>query len=107
MIVSEGTMGITGYLVMATIVFSLGIYTVCTRRNAVAYLMGIELMLNAANINFVAFAHYNGKNLDGQIFSLFVIALAACESVIALAIVLGIYRSYRSIDTDNVATLKN
>lgn len=92
---------------MSVILFGLGIYVVCTRTNAVGYLMGIELILNAASVNFVAFAHFNGNRVDGQIFALFVIALAACESVIALAIVLGIYRRHRSIDTTNVASLRN
>lgn len=91
---------------MATILFGLGIYTVCTRRNAVGYLMGIELILNAASLNFITFAHFNGNDVNGHIFALFVIALAACESVIALAIVLGIYRDHKSIDTEKVATLK-
>lgn len=100
-------MGITGFVIMAVILFGLGIYVVCTRTNAVGYLMGIELILNAASVNFVAFAHFNGNRVDGQIFALFIIALAACESVIALAIILGIYRQYKSIDTTNVATLKN
>ncbi len=100
-------MTITPFLVMATILFGLGIYTVCTRRNAVGYLMGIELILNAASLNFITFAHFNGNDVNGHIFALFVIALAACESVIALAIVLGIYRDFKSIDTNNVATLKN
>ena len=100
-------MTITPFIVMATILFGLGLYVVCTRVNAVGYLMGIELILNAANINFVAFAHYHHNDISGQIFSLFVIALAACESVIALAIVLGIYRNFKSIDTTNIATLKN
>lgn len=100
-------MDLTGYIIMATIVFGLGVYVVCTRTNGVGYLMGIELMLNAANINFVAFAHFNGNRVDGQIFALFVIALAACESVIALAIVLGVYRNFRSIDTAQVSQLKN
>jgi NADH-quinone oxidoreductase subunit K len=99
-------MPMTPFLVMAAILFGLGVYTVCTRSNAVGYLMGIELILNAASLNFITFAHFNGNDVDGQIFALFVIALAACESVIALAIVLGVYRSYRSIDTMNVATLK-
>lgn len=97
----------TPYLIMAAILFGLGIYVVCTRTNAVGYLMGIELILNAASINFITFSHFNGNLVDGQIFALFVIALAACESVIALAIILGLYRSYRSIDTDNVTALKN
>jgi len=100
-------MTITPFLVMATLLFGLGIYTVCTRRNAVGYLMGIELILNAASLNFITFAHFNGNDVNGHIFALFVIALAACESVIALAIVLGIYRDFKSIDTNNVATLKN
>lgn len=99
-------MTITPFLVMATILFGLGIYTVCTRRNAVGYLMGIELILNAASLNFITFAHFNGNDIDGHVFALFVIALAACESVIALAIVLGIYRDYKSIDTAEVSTLK-
>ena len=100
-------MELTGYVIMATMVFVLGVYVVCTRTNGVGYLMGIELMLNAANINFVAFSHFNGNRVDGQVFALFVIALAACESVIALAIVLGIYRNYKTIDVAQVSQLKN
>jgi len=100
-------MGITPFLFMSSILFGLGVYIVCTRTNAVGYLMGIELILNAASVNFIAFAHFNGNRIDGQIFALFIIALAACESVIALAIVLGIYRRYKSIDTTEVASLKN
>ena len=97
----------TPFVVMATILFGLGIYIVCTRTNAVAFLMGIELILNSASINFITFAHFNGDNVDGHIFALFVIALAACESVIALAIILGMYRNYKSIDTTNAASMKN
>lgn len=96
----------TPFVIMATILFGLGVYVVCTRRNAVGYLMGIELILNSANINFVTFAHFNGNKVDGQIFALFVIALAACESVIGLSIILGMYRNYKSIDTTNAANLK-
>ncbi len=99
-------MSMTPFLLMSTILFGLGVYTVCTRSNAVGYLMGIELILNAASLNFITFSHFNGNDIDGQIFALFVIALAACESVIALAIVLGVYRNYRSIDTANVTELK-
>lgn len=92
---------------MSSILFLLGIYIVCTRTNAIGYLLGIELMLNAASVNFVAFAHAQGNKVDGQIFAIFIIALAACESVIALAIVLGMYRNYRSIGTENIEVLKN
>lgn len=99
-------MGITPFLIMSTLVFALGIYTVCTRQNAVGYLMGIELILNSASLNFITFSHFQGNDIDGQVFALFVIALAACESVIALAIVLGIYKNYKSIDTSLVSALK-
>lgn len=99
-------MHLTGFIIMAIILFALGVYVVCTRTNAVGYLMGIELILNAASVNFIAFSHFNGNNIHGQIFALFVIALAACESVIALAIVLGMYRNYKSIDTVNAAKMK-
>ena len=92
---------------MSSILFLLGLYIVCTRTNAIGYLLGIELMLNAANVNFAAFAKFHGHQIDGQILAIFVIALAACESVVALAIVLGIYRNYRSIGTENVEALKN
>jgi NADH-quinone oxidoreductase subunit K len=100
-------MTLAGFISMGVILFGLGIYVVCTRTNAVGYLMGIELILNAANINFIAFSHFNGNRVDGQVFALFVIALAACESVIALAIVLGLYHSHKSIDTTLVNQLKN
>jgi NADH-quinone oxidoreductase subunit K len=100
-------MGISGFLIISVILFGLGLYVVCTRKNAVGYLMGIELILNAASLNFITFAHFNGNRADGQIFALFIIALAACESVIALAIILGLYRSFKSIDTTNVAVMKN
>ena len=75
------------YLVIAAILFSMGIYGVITRKNAVAILMGIELILNSANINFIAFNRFGGmKNLDGHVFSIFVIVLAAAEAAVALAI---------------------
>jgi len=91
---------------MAIFLFCLGIYIVCTRSNAIGYLMGIELILNAASINFIAFSRFH-NNVDGQIMALFIIALAACESVIALAIIIGLYRHFKSIDTKNVSKMKN
>ena len=76
------------YLIIAAILFSMGIYGVITRKNAVAILMGIELILNSANINFIAFNRFGGMdNLDGHVFSIFVIVLAAAEAAVALAIV--------------------
>jgi NADH-quinone oxidoreductase subunit K len=99
-------MTIAPFIFMSSLLFLLGLYIVCTRTNAIGYLLGIELMLNAANVNFAAFAKFHGHRIDGQVFAIFVIALAACESVIALAIVLGMYRQYRSIGTENAEELK-
>ncbi|MBC8467225.1 MAG: NADH-quinone oxidoreductase subunit NuoK, partial [Candidatus Marinimicrobia bacterium] len=73
------------YLFVAAILFSLGVFGVMTRRNGIAVLMGVELILNAANINFVAFSRFGGMNLEGHIFALFVIVLAAAEAAVALA----------------------
>ena len=73
------------YLFISAMLFCLGIFGVITRRNAIAVLMGVELILNAANINFIAFSKFNGMNLDGHIFGLLVIVLAAAEAAVALA----------------------
>lgn len=94
------------YLVISGILFAMGVYAVITRRNAVVVLMGIELMLNAANINLVAFAQYDKVNLSGQMATLFVIALAAAEAAIALAIVLNIYERYRTVNLDEIDSMK-
>ena len=81
------------YLYIAAILFSLGVFGVMTRRNGIAILMGVELILNAANINFVAFSRFGGMNIDGHIFALLVIVLAAAEAAVALAIIINIYNS--------------
>src|SRR6266705_5593312 len=86
------------FLVLSLIIFGLGLFTVLTRRNAIGILMGVELILNSANINYLAFAHYSAGGYDGQIFALFVIMLAAAEAAIGLAIVLGIYQTFHTID---------
>jgi NADH-quinone oxidoreductase subunit K len=98
--------GLTHFLVISAILFSLGIYGVVTRRNAIMVLMGLELILNAANINFVAFSRYGGLQMDGQAISIFVIVLAAAEAAIALAIVLNIYQRFNTVNVDDVSTLK-
>ncbi|MEK7818870.1 MAG: NADH-quinone oxidoreductase subunit NuoK [Bacteroidota bacterium] len=95
------------YLILSAILFSLGLYGVITRRNAIMVLMGIELILNAANINFVAFSKYTAGNIDGQMASIFVIILAACEAAIALAIVLNIYKQFNTVNVDEIASLKD
>ena len=98
--------GLSHFLVVSAILFALGLFTVATRRNAVAILMGVELILNAANINYIAFARYGGASIDGQIFAVFVIMLAAAEAAIGLAIVLGIYQNFETIDVEATDSLR-
>ncbi|MFH1229983.1 MAG: NADH-quinone oxidoreductase subunit NuoK [Planctomycetota bacterium] len=94
------------YLVLSAALFCLGLYIVLTRKNAVAILMGIELILNAASISFVAFSRYISGAVTGQIFVIFIIIIAVCEAVVALAIILNIYQNFRSVDTDKTNELK-
>jgi NADH-quinone oxidoreductase subunit K len=98
--------GLTHFLVVSSILFSLGLLALSTRRNAVLMLMGIELILNAANINLVAFSRFQFMNLDGHLFAIFVIILAAAEAAVALAIVLHIYRMNNTVDADQISKLK-
>jgi NAD(P)H-quinone oxidoreductase subunit 4L len=93
------------FLLLAAVLFCFGIYGVLARRNAVLVLMSIELMLNAVNINLVAFGAFRA-NVVGQVFALFVIAIAAAEVGVGLAIVLLIYRNRTSIDLDEVDLMK-
>jgi NADH-quinone oxidoreductase subunit K len=94
-------------LVFAGLLFSAGVYGVLARRNAVLVLMSIELMLNAVNVNLVAFSQYlKDQVANGQIFALFVITVAAAEIGIGLAIVILIYRNRETIDIDQVSLLK-
>jgi NAD(P)H-quinone oxidoreductase subunit 4L len=98
---------LTHHLVLSALLFALGVYAVLTRRNGVAILMGIELMLNAANINLVAFNKYSGPAaMQGQIFALVVITLAACEAAVGLALMLAAYRSLETIDVDEIHQMK-
>ena len=94
-------------LVVGLLLFALGLYTVLTRRNAIGILMGIELILNSANVNYVAFARYGNGGYDGQVFAIFVIMLAAAEAAVGLAIVLGIYQNFESIDVDATHSLRH
>ena len=98
-------MPVTQYVLLSALLFCIGIYGVLARRNGVLVLMSIELMLNAVNINLVAFsARLN--DVAGQVFALFVIAVAAAEVGVGLAIVLAIFRNYRSVDLDDVDAMK-
>jgi len=97
---------LSSYLVLSAILFCLGLYTVVTRRNAVAILMGVELILNAANINFVAFSKFVTHDLDGHLISVFIIMLAAAEAAVALAIILNLYNDRGHINVDEANALK-
>ncbi|MBT6154815.1 MAG: NADH-quinone oxidoreductase subunit NuoK [Planctomycetaceae bacterium] len=92
--------GLNHYLVVGAVLFVCGIICMATKRNAIGILMGVELVLNGANINFVAFSRYTALGLDGQIVSLFVIVLAAAEAAVALAIALNFYNNHLTIDVD-------
>ncbi len=98
--------GLQHYLVVSAALFSLGVLGLLTRRNAVNVLMSIELMLNAANVNLVAFSRYASGNLGGQIFAVFVIVVAAAEVAVGLAIVLTLYRLRRTPNLDEADILK-
>ncbi len=95
------------YLIVSAVVFVLGIITIVYKKNAVGILMGVELVLNAVNLNFIAFARFVDDGLSGQIISIFVIILAAAEAVIALAIILNIYRLKTSVDVTQLNEMKN
>ncbi len=99
--------GLTHFLILSGLLFSLGLFAILTRRNAIMVLMGIELILNAANINFVAFSRYVTTTLDGHVVAVFVIILAAAEAAIALAIVLNIYQNFSTINVDEINKLKD
>ena len=93
------TIGLTHYLILAAFVFCCGLYSMTIKRNAVGILIGVELVLNAANINLVAFSRFSGR-IDGQIAALFVIVLAAAEAAIAIAIFVNYYSNLATIDVD-------
>src|SRR6201998_2798405 len=99
--------GLEHYLVLGAILFVCGAVCMATKRNAIGVLMGVELVLNGANINFVAFAHYNTAfEIEGMVFALFVIVLAAAEAAVALAIVLNFYNNHTTVDVDTAEELK-
>jgi NADH-quinone oxidoreductase subunit K len=100
-------MEINNFLLIGALLFSIGMAVVVTKRNAILVLMGIELMLNAVNLNLLAFAQNDPNRLQGQIFALFVIVIAAAEVTIALAIILKVYNYYKTIDLTQVDELKN
>jgi NADH-quinone oxidoreductase subunit K len=95
------------YLTLGALLFGVGMFGALTRRNAIAILMAIELMLNAVNINFIALSRYlPNSTLDGQIFAIFVITVAAAEAAVGLAIVLGLYRNFKTVNVDEINLMK-
>lgn len=99
------SVGIEYYVLLSAAVFAIGLVGVLTRKNALVYLMSIELLLNAANINLVAFALYHGS-LTGQVFALFVMALAAAEVAIGIGIILGLHRNFDDVDITEATTMR-
>lgn len=99
---------LSAYLVLALVLFCIGLYGALTKRNTVIVLISIELMLNAANINLVAFSKYGvGANITGQIFSLFTITIAAAEAAVGLAILMSVYRNRKSVNIDEISEMKH
>jgi NADH-quinone oxidoreductase subunit K len=98
--------GLDQYLMVGSVLFVAGVICMATKRNGIGVLMGVELVLNGANINFVAFSRYTSLGLDGQMISLFVIVLAAAEAAVALAIALNFYNNHLTIDVDRGDELK-
>jgi len=106
------TIGLNHFLVLAAILFTCGIATIMLKRNAIGILMGVELILNAANVNLVAFNRFSHGGsgtspvLTGQVFAIFVIVLAAAEAAVALAIFLNFYNNFSTIDVERAQNLK-
>ncbi|MCS6975533.1 MAG: NADH-quinone oxidoreductase subunit NuoK [Gemmatales bacterium] len=101
------TVGLQEVLLVGAVLFVAGILCMVTKRNAIGVLMGTELVLNGANVNFVAFAYFHNLfNIEGQIFALFTIIMAAAEAAIALAIVLNFYNNHVTVDVDAAEDLK-
>jgi NADH-quinone oxidoreductase subunit K len=98
-------MGLQPYLILAAIVFSIGLFGVTTRRNTIGILLGIELMMNAVNINLVAFARFSG-NVTGMVFTVFTICITVTEAAVGLAIVILLFRIRRTVMADHLDLLK-
>lgn len=98
-------MGLSSYLTLSAVVFAIGLFGVLTRRNAIGILLGVELMLNAVNINLVAFSHFRG-DVVGMVFTLFAICITVAEVALGLALVILLFRSRRTVIADHIDMLK-
>jgi NADH-quinone oxidoreductase subunit K len=94
------------YILVALLLFVIGLATVLTRRSLLLQFMGVELMLNAANVALLAFARYRGGDVQGTTFYLFIIAVAACEAAVGLALIVALFRHRQTTDSDRADTLK-
>ncbi|GMU37736.1 MAG: hypothetical protein AMXMBFR22_19270 [Phycisphaerae bacterium] len=100
------TIGLTHYLIVSAVLFCAGVFTMATKRNAIGILIGVELVLNSANVNLVAFDRYRAGLMDGQIAALFVIVLAAAEAALAVAICMNFYKNLVTVDVDQGDVLR-
>lgn len=98
--------GLNHFLIISALLFALGIMAVLSKRNIIMVLMGVELILNSANLNLVAFSRFTSLQLDGNMMALFVIIIAAAEAAVALAIALNIYNRFKTVNVDNISQLK-
>ena len=98
---------LTDFMVISAVLFCFGLYIIVSKKNAIQILIGIELMLNAGILNLVAFSKYDRVNNAGQLFALFAIVLAAATTAVALAIILNVYRRYKTINPDKLNHLKD
>lgn len=96
---------LTHYLLVGAIIFCIGVYGVLVKRNAITLFMCVELMLNSVNLTFIAFSKYR-VDLDGHVFAFFIMAVAAAEAAVGLALILHIFRHYRSLDVDRASELR-
>jgi len=97
---------LTWYLIFAAALFSIGLFGVLARKNAIAILMGIELMLNAVNINLVAFWRFNPSTITGQAFAVMVFAVAAAEVAVGLALIISVYRKRSTVNANEISLMK-
>ena len=100
-------MGLGAYIAVSAVLFGIGVVCIVSRRNMIYVLMGIEMILNAANINFVAFNRFNGDAMDGRMFAIFVIILAAAEAAVALGIILNVYHLFESIKPSDIDLMRD
>lgn len=99
-------MGLEAYLLVSVVLFALGVICIVSRRNILYVLMGIEMILNASSINFAAFNRFNGGGMEGRVFVIFIIILAAAEAAVALAIVLNVFHLFRSVKPSEADLLR-